>query len=110
MLVTLARLHNTAPKKTTFLVRLGHQYAVGEDEVLSQPTKVDLNNLFNGYKVVAVTEKTLTGNQDYTEWLKRRLNWTGAERGPKGSLIDGTFVHLEPMDIRTFEVTVEDDA
>lgn len=109
MLVTLARLYDTAPKKTTFLVRLGHQYAVGEDDVQSKPADIDLDKLFNGYKVVAVMEKTLTGNQDYTEWLKRRLNWTGTARGPKGSLIDGTFVHLEPMDIRTFEVTVEDD-
>ena len=111
MLVTLALLRDTASKKTTFLVRLGHQYAVGEDEVLSKPAEVALDKLFNGYTVVAVTEKTLTGNQDYTDWLKRRLDWTaGTARGPKGSLIDGTFfVHLEPMDIRTFEVTVEAD-
>jgi hypothetical protein len=111
MLVTLARLHDrsASTKTTTFLVRLGHQYAIGEDEVLSKPVEIDLDKLFNGYKVVAVMEKTLTGNQDYTEWLKRRLDWTGTERVPKGSLIDGTVVHLEPMDIRTFEVTVEDD-
>lgn len=107
MLITLSRLHD-APT-TTFLIRFGHQFDWNEDEVMSQPVKVDLANLFTGYEVVSATEKTLTGNQNYTTWLAKRMRWTAKDpdlgRGSK--LIEGNVFELNPMEIRTFEVVVK---
>jgi hypothetical protein len=109
MLITLARLYD-APS-TTFLLRLGHQYGAGEDELLSQPASVDIPSLFPGYNVVNVVEKTLTGNQDYGSWMRRRLDWTGDNAGVSESrsveLLESNVVLLEPLDIRTFEITVD---
>jgi hypothetical protein len=109
MLITLARLHD-APT-TTFLLRLGHQYGAGEDELLSQPASVDIASLFTGYNVVNVVEKTLTGNQDYGSWMKRRLDWTGdnadLSKSRNAELLASNVVLLEPLDIRSFEITVD---
>lgn len=111
MLITLARLYD-APS-TTFLLRLGHQYAAGEDDFLSQPASVNIPSLFPGYNVVNVVEKTLTGNQDYGSWMRRRLDWTGdssnLSESRNAELLDSNVVVLEPLDIRTFEITVDDN-
>ena len=109
MLITLARLYD-APS-TTFLLRLSHQYGAGEDELLSQPSSVNIPSLFQGYNVVNVVEKTLTGNQDYESWMRRRLDWTGGNADMSESrnaeLLDLDVVLLKPLDIRTFEITVD---
>jgi hypothetical protein len=111
MLITWSLVHD-APS-TTFLIRLGHQYAAGEHETLSLPAHVDLNTLLVGYKVVSINEKTLSGNQDYSAWTKRRLDWTG-DAGVKGenaktkNIADESGrIILKPMEVRTFEVQVE---
>ena len=105
MLITLSLLYDTPAR--TFLIRLGHQYSIGEDELLSQPVEVDLGSLLSRYKVVSVVEKALTGNQNHSSWMARRLNWTpGAYVGPKGTGVMGNRVHLDPMEIRTFHVVV----
>jgi hypothetical protein len=108
MLITLTLLHD-APA-TTFLIRLGHQYDWNEDEKLSQPVQVNLATLLAGYEVLSVTEKTLTGNQNYTSWLSKRLQWTsdgGSENYSSVIKNEGTEVELKPMDIKTFEVRVK---
>lgn len=111
MLVTFALLHDAPP--TTFLIRLGHQYASHESESLSKTAHVNLKKLLlPGWKIVSMTEKTLSGNRDYTEWRKRRLVWTGDSNGNEGdkmasSAMEGYVVKLKPMEIRTFEVRVE---
>jgi hypothetical protein len=110
MLITFTLLHS-APS-TTFLIRLGHQYALGEDATLSQPVHIDMKQLLAGYEVVAITEKTLSGNQDYSDFQKRRLLWTTDdsvynEKSPTGPAnTDGFGIALKPMEIRTFEVKV----
>jgi hypothetical protein len=108
MLITLSLLHD-APG-TTFLIRLGHQYDWNEDEELSQPVKVNLATLLAGYEVLSVTEKTLTGNQNYTTWLSKRLQWTAdspSERSQVSSSQNENVVDLNPMEIKTFEVRVK---
>jgi alpha-mannosidase len=108
MLTTLTRVRGK--DKRTLLLRLGHQYAVGESVVLSRPVKVNLSLLLAGhYNVLNVTEMTLSGNQDKSSYLSRRFNWTRSgshmnERahGPV------TTITLKPMEIRTFEVLVEE--
>jgi hypothetical protein len=73
MLVTLTLIADR--DQPTFLLRLGHQYATGEDDKLSSPVDVDLSKVLNAanYKVTAVKEKTLTGNQDWDVYQSRRL-------------------------------------
>jgi hypothetical protein len=103
MLVTFSRLYEASP--TTFLIRLGHQYAVGEDEDLSKSVDVDLATLLSGYTILYVVEKTLSGNQNMTSWREKRFDWTGSGGSMKGAL-QGTVVHLNPMEVLTFEVQV----
>ena len=98
-LMTLQRRRNGA-----LLVRLAHQYDVNEDSVLSTPAKVDWSQLF-GSTVASVRELTLTANEDLHE-RQARLRW----RKPSSeSLLDKntTTVVLQPMEIRTFEVVLQ---
>ena len=114
MLITYAPLdlgEDNSDVDAVFLVRLGHQYGIGEDPVLSKSVDVDLLNLFPGHNIVSVQEKTLSGNQDHAAWAKQRLDWTGEESaGQYRSSPKGTTVTLNPMDILTFEIAVKDFA
>ena len=108
MLVTFTLLHG-APS-TTFLVRLGHQYASNESASLSQTAHVNMERLLAGWKVTYMREKTLSGNQDFSEWQKRRLQWTGDANendNTSSATVDSYDIELRPMEIRTFEVRVE---
>lgn len=109
MLVTFTLLHD-APA-TTFLIRLGHQYASNESASLSTTANVNMEDLLAGYKITSMTEKTLSGNQDHSEWEKRRLEWTGGSTRNNGNNAGATMtsydIELKPMEIRTFEVRVE---
>ena len=120
MLITFAALPN---KDNTFLVRLGHQYAAGEDPALSKPVTVCLFEII-GHELKKVTEKTLSGNRDYHDWVKHRKVWTDDEEDEETGKTneaptsqtreehtigkDGRYtVELKPMEIRTFEVKLE---
>jgi len=90
--------------KPAFLVRLGHQYAAGEDSALSRPVDVDLSTLLAGYSISSVVEKTLTGNQDWEDYVKRYMDWTGeGNKFPRSESANAT-ITLCPMEIRTFEI------
>ena len=105
MVITRAVLYDEETK--TILLRLGHQYGIGEDDKLSGPVEVDLASLLPGYEIVSVSETTLSANQDLQAWKKRRFDWTGSfhaiddiERAP------GMTITLQPMEIRTFTIKV----
>jgi alpha-mannosidase len=103
MLVTFASLE----QDDTYLVRLGHQYGVGESHQYSLPVEVDLGVLFPSRKVVSITETTLSGNQRRDEWEQRQFQWWNDDDFKEDSrkLEQGnSVVSLEPMEIRTFEV------
>lgn len=108
MLTTLLWLPSR--QQPTLLVRLGHQYGIDEDTVLSKPVKVNVSLILAAhFKVDKMTEMTLTGNQEWNECLARRFNWTGTsqtdpihERDVPGD----TTITLHPLEIRTFEVVV----
>jgi hypothetical protein len=114
MLVTLTRIPDR--EEPTFLLRLGHQYAVGEDAKLSAPVDIDLSKvLLNAnFKVISVKEKTLTGNQDWEVYQSRRFVWSSDTEETSETAVplkrtgspSGTTVTLKPMEIRTFELTV----
>jgi hypothetical protein len=104
MLVTCMLLDDS-----TLFVRLGHQFADGEDKVLSEPVEIDLKDLFVGYNVTSVVEKTLSGNQDWKDFLKRRQQEAGELSSnnnasqSRDTITDGK-VTMRPMEIRSFEL------
>ena len=108
MLITRKRL----PRRDSlfplqFLIRLGHQYGPDEDSELSGVTHVDIQNCLPGYNISGIEEMTLSGNQNYDTWMKNRLNWTQEDKSYKGNRITGSTIELNPMEIRTFHVSVQ---
>ena len=66
--ITLKRLSSK-----TMLLRIGHQFGLGEDGTLSKPTTFDVTKLFDGVlDIVSVTERTLSNNQAKKAMLDRR--------------------------------------
>ncbi|XP_075403812.1 lysosomal alpha-mannosidase [Tenrec ecaudatus] len=102
-LLTLARWD-----PETLLLRLEHQFAVGEDRNLSSPVTLDLQNLFSTFTITRLQETTLAANQLRTH--ASRLKWT-TNKGPATqsmpSLPDPTAITLQPMEIRTFLASVQ---
>lgn len=106
MLITFSRVYGSS---NDFLIRLAHQYAVDEDEILSAPVAVDLSDLFAGHSVVSFVEKTLSANQDRASWEAKKLIWINQDDSVPSfdrSSEGGTTVQLNALEIRTFIVTV----
>jgi len=109
MLVTLDRIASTGASQT-LLIRLGHQYGKGEDEILSKPVDIDFRDILPGFEIQSIAERTLSGNQDLLEREKKRLRCDEDESGcsdgdVKDTILDGT-ITLSPMEIRTFHITI----
>ena len=97
------------------LIRLAHQFGVGEDPDYSAPVTVDLAQLFN-QGISAVTELSLTaaypaGSHKPYQWnttdgtAAGKRGRQGREgRSSNGKLLDTT-VTLQPMEIRTFTIS-----
>lgn len=104
MLITFKKLDQ--PKK--YLIRLGHQFGVDEDEVLSQEESIDLSDLFSDFKVLSADETTLTANQGWNDRLETSLDWAGLGRSSKSTVSAiQTNVSLGPMEVRTFILEME---
>lgn len=96
------------------LLRLGHQFAVNEDSTLSQPVVVDVAELLSPYKPVSMVETTLSANQDKASQQSEKIQWQFSSESKviKNDLlarlngVDGLKVTLDPMQIRTFVVTL----
>jgi hypothetical protein len=106
MLITFKKL--SKEPKASFLIRLGHQYATGDDKELSLPTVVDLEALF-GAPIISCQEKTLSGNRDIEDWEKERLSWQGSEdrRQSRSPCQEDYNIEIKPMEIRTFHIRVD---
>jgi len=92
-----------------YILRLSHQFAVGEDPTLSQPVTVDLSNLFSKLKINSIKEVSLTTNQDVKDMKPFAWNVAGNTNKNEVSAevpFDGVSVTIDPMDIRTFIFTV----
>nr|XP_054773822.1 lysosomal alpha-mannosidase-like isoform X1 [Lytechinus pictus] len=106
-LLTLEQL-----KPNVILLRLEHQFEVERDNAFSKPVTVSLKDLFNPFSISDVEELSLAANQ----LLKsvNRLQWsivgssttTPQAFKPIPVTAPDFNVTLNPMDIRTFNVTV----
>jgi len=91
------------------IVRLAHNFGVGEDSVLSQPVTVDLAQLFAARFVpTSITEVSLTNNQTPEDIVNGKLKWNirndnedRSNKQPRYQM-DGTKITLQPAQIRTF--------
>lgn len=115
-LVTLERV-----SENKLLVRLGHQFAVGEDATLSLPVEVDLASLLSPLGPVSAEEYTLSATQLRSEREGEKIRWQSVlstsvkgeevrERAvAKATQVSGAkmVVTLEPLEIRTFIVTTQ---
>ncbi|XP_046950805.1 lysosomal alpha-mannosidase isoform X1 [Lynx rufus] len=103
-LLTLARWD-----QKTLLLRLEHQFAVGEDSGnLSSPVTLDLTDLFSAFTITYLQETTLVANQ--LRASASRLKWTpntGPTPLPSPSRLDPATITLQPMEIRTFLASVQ---
>lgn len=104
-LLTLARWG-----QKMLLLRLEHQFAVGEDMVgnLSSPVTLDLRDLFSAFTITDLKETTLAANQ--LRASASRLQWTpntGPTPKPSPSRLDPASITLQPMEIRTFLASVQ---
>ncbi|XP_012496872.1 PREDICTED: lysosomal alpha-mannosidase [Propithecus coquereli] len=92
------------------LLRLEHQFAVGEDSLrnLSSPVTLDLRDMFSAFTITSLQETTLAANQPWA--TASRLKWrpnTGPRPRSTPYLLDPAAVTLEPMEIRTFLASVQ---
>lgn len=102
----------------TVLLRLSHQFGIGEGTPLSAPVKVDLSTLFRptALRIRHATEMSLTANQEKASILRSRgraLAWPGADADvphPWRSVVFNysvsPIVTLGPMEIKTFVLEV----
>ncbi|CAF4705994.1 unnamed protein product [Rotaria sp. Silwood1] len=98
-------------KSKQYLVRVEHFFELNEDAVYSQPTTFDLQSLFNSLgSIKELLELTLGANMQLAD--VHRLVWVTTEgevsnSTSKQSSLTGTMVTLNPMQIRTFQVTLQ---
>uniref|UniRef100_A0A2K5F6A0 Alpha-mannosidase n=1 Tax=Aotus nancymaae TaxID=37293 RepID=A0A2K5F6A0_AOTNA len=92
------------------LLRLEHQFAVGEDSGrnLSAPVTLNLRDLFSTFTITRLQETTLVANQ--LREAASRLKWT-TNTGPAPHQtpyqLDPANITLQPMEIRTFLASVQ---
>jgi hypothetical protein len=99
-IMTLQRLDNNQ-----YLLRLAHQFAVGEDSTYSQPVTVDINGLFS-FPIKNIKEVSLTTNRDASE-MPQFNPINGDHFGANSDTLkiipfNGVQAVINPMDIRTF--------
>jgi len=93
-----------------FLVRVAHQFAVGEDTTLSNTTTVDLAAVLK-WTITSATELSLTANQNKAEMKRPSYRKEDSMSGPPTQFIlsdsgalKAVVVTLGPLQIKTFAV------
>jgi lysosomal alpha-mannosidase len=90
-----------------FLIRLEHYFELNEDDKYSQSVTVDLQSIFQSIGTInTAIELTLAANLPLAEL--QRFNWTTNDQINihSNTLLEATTVTLNPMQIRTFNVTI----
>ncbi|XP_069124923.1 lysosomal alpha-mannosidase-like [Argopecten irradians] len=99
-----------------YIIRLEHTFETGEHSLLSKDVTVNLANLFTTFNVTSMTELTLGANMVLSDL--HRLQWnttdTREESTQDGSTdsevsdVGSMDVKLKPMQIRTYQVQLQD--
>jgi len=91
----------------TMILRLAHQYEVGEDAVLSKPATVDLQKIFQHVGLTSCVEMSLSANQKKSDMNRYTWNtekeFTSPQQGAKSPTRSDAIVTLNPMQIKTFQ-------
>jgi alpha-mannosidase len=94
-------------KDNSFLIRLAHNFGVGDDNVNVHNVDVDLSTMFN-LPVKVIDELSVTANQKRSD--VKQLNWqtqsdAGTEQQVKhdATIRDNT-VNIAPAEVRTFQL------
>ncbi|CAF3855565.1 unnamed protein product [Rotaria magnacalcarata] len=96
-----------------FLIRIEHYFELHEDDTFSKPVQVDLQFFFDSLgKIMDLTELTLSANlplNDMNRLIWRTANDESSYSKPTHSnaSLTNTIVTLNPMQIKTFQVTLE---
>lgn len=107
-LITLQELHDSS-----VLLRLAHLFEVDEDDVWSKVAVVDLQDIFAESTITQVEELSLTANQKKSEMKAKQWQIENDDveaaryMRSNGFLGDGYQIELQPMEIRTFSVTLD---
>lgn len=98
-----------AMNDTEILVRVSHQFGINEGSTYNKPTTVDLQTVFTT-KITSITELSLTANQGVDNHKPLHWNTTSVDNSaPRVRVpLDGTSVTLNPLEIRTFALTLSD--
>ncbi|UJR22329.1 hypothetical protein I4U23_025391 [Adineta vaga] len=95
-----------------YLIRIEHYFEMDEDETYSQQVIFDLQKLFQSKGTITdIAELTLAGNLALTDM--ERLEWITKDgesskmKAPKKVSVKNVNIALNPMQIRTFRITVE---
>lgn len=98
--------------ESQLLVRLAHQFAVGEDAELSADVAVDLKKVLSPYSPQSCAEYTLSANELYEERQQKKVQWKTAASSEKDSMgrhkvassSDACVATISAMQIKTFIV------
>jgi lysosomal alpha-mannosidase len=106
--IHLLTFDQLGPEK--YLIRVEHFFEKNEDENFSKPVQIDLQELFNSQgQIIDLIELTLSANSPLNDI--KRLNWTTTENQSShwngNSKAKDTTITLNPMQIRTFQVSVQ---
>ncbi|CAF4699968.1 unnamed protein product [Rotaria socialis] len=107
--VHLLTFDQLGPKQ--FLIRIEHYFELNEDEIYSQPVQIDLQDLFKSLGTITdLIELTLGANLPLSQlhrldWMTNNNESSHVETTQQTHLKD-TMVMLNPMQIKTFQVTL----
>ncbi|XP_045211314.1 lysosomal alpha-mannosidase-like [Mercenaria mercenaria] len=93
---------------TSLLLRLENIFEEFEDETMSSPATVDLQNLFHPFHITEVIEMSLGANMKIEDM--QRLKWKtkhDEQRYVINHLDNGFIFELTPMQIRTFQINID---
>lgn len=93
----------------TVLFRIEHVYDEKEHSTLSKPISIDVQQIFDRYKVIEAKEVTLGANM-YKDQAFERLKWEmeppqkEKQKMEKVVEFNGKTIELRPMEIRSFHI------
>ncbi|KAK6168980.1 hypothetical protein SNE40_020119 [Patella caerulea] len=101
-------------EREIYLLRVEHLYEVNEHKLLSQSASLQLENLFESFDIIAISELSLGANFKTNE--VKRMQWktddgllTPEQIGSEQNTLhlDAPFnIILQPMEIRTFHIQI----